>query len=614
MIKIYIFFIFPLLQLTVNAQVYNAELIEYQTNTSINKGKLTSKISYVIKINNRAGEKYTKISIPYSKLSKVSQLKAYISNEEGKIIKKLSQSDITEKSTAKNFSFYEDNYVKEFTLKHNIYPYYVNYSYTRKESDFLYIDYWIPVINSSIPTRNALLTLTVPANYNISHSENLVPVPEVFNSKNNVTYRWKAKYEEIIEKEIKSPSPNKLLPSVKIVPLNFIYGIPGSFDSWQSFGNWQYKISEGLDILPEFEKINIRKIIEGLEDKVEKIRKLYHYLQDETRYINVTLETGGLKPYPASYVAKNKYGDCKALTNYFKSVLLFAGIESYYTKIYAGNPIIEIDTSFPSQQSNHIILYIPLDNDTLWLDCTSDNAFAYLGTFTQNRMAFVIDKDNGSHFINTPALTEGEVMEKRSIKCTGSRSGTRAHFNNTYRGEMYEILAGLKRKLTGDEQNRALKEYFIQEGFEMQDFTLSSPDRDSARISLKYNAESKNIYKYYGNDLLLENIPFEIPPFEEPKERDLPVQIDFLIYRVDTLVYEIPVLYKVSGELNEISIENNYGKYSISYNLSDNAICVIKTMLINSGYYPTTMYNDFYDFINMIKESEYKTHIVLTKK
>ena len=221
--------------------------------------------------------------------------------------------------------------------------------------------------------------------------------------KNVIKFQWKASYTDIIKNEEYSPSISNFLPNVKIVPIEFKYDILGSFKDWISFGNWQYELLQGLNELPDNEKNRIQALIKNIDDDKEKIRTLYHYLQDETRYINVTIETGGLKPYSASYVSQNKFGDCKALTNYFKSVLDNIQIPAYYTKVYAGSPILEIDKNFPSQQSNHIILYIPLKDEDIWLDCTSDGAFNYLGTFTQNRNALVISKDN-SRFVKTPNL------------------------------------------------------------------------------------------------------------------------------------------------------------------------------------------------------------------
>ena len=99
------------------------------------------------------------------------------------------------------------------------------------------------------------------------------------------------------------------MPSVTIIPVEYNYAISGSFKDWISYGNWQFDLLQGLNELPDIEKSKILTLIKDIKDEKEKMKILYHYLQDETRYINITIETGGLKPYSATYVSTNKYGD-----------------------------------------------------------------------------------------------------------------------------------------------------------------------------------------------------------------------------------------------------------------------------------------------------------------
>lgn len=379
------------------AQNPNAELVYQETDIVIKSGKLYKNMTYEIKIYNRAGEKFTNVSIPYSKLIKISKLEAYVKDNSGAIIKRLQKGDITDRSAISDNSLYEDDFVKEFTLKHNSYPYSIFYTYQLQEAEFLSIESWMPVIDRIVPTKKAILKVEFPADYKISFKSQFTDTFRADTTDSLIKYSWETSYRNIIESEFFSPPVTSFMPQVIIVPDIFKYDQPGSFESWLTFGDWHNGLLKGLSDLPQSEKENILTLIAGISDTRAKVKKLYNYLQDHTRYINVTIETGGLKPYPASYVAENKYGDCKALSNYFKAVLECAGIQSYYSKINAGDPKTYIDKNFPSQQFNHIILCVPVQNDTIWLDCTSDESFNYLGTFTQDRDVFIIDKGR-SHF------------------------------------------------------------------------------------------------------------------------------------------------------------------------------------------------------------------------
>jgi len=114
--------LFILIQVA-SAQKFDAEVVKYATLCEVEKDKLTQTDSITIQINNRVGDEYTEISIPYSKNEKVSDLNAWIENMNGTKIRGLKKSDIVDKSAISNISLYEDNFDKCFQLKHNEYPY-----------------------------------------------------------------------------------------------------------------------------------------------------------------------------------------------------------------------------------------------------------------------------------------------------------------------------------------------------------------------------------------------------------------------------------------------------------------------------------------------------------
>jgi hypothetical protein len=591
----------------------DAELVNLERNISIINNKLYKTEKVEIKINNRDGEKYTNISIPYSKMVRISDIDAYILDNSGTRIKTLKKNEITDKSKISDYSFYEDVYVKEFTLKHNIFPYTFCYSYKEQQDEFLHIDYWLPVLARRVPTQKAVLTLTIPSDYKISYTSQDIASFSADTSGPIKKYTWEACYNNIIPYELYSPVFSSLVPSVNIIPIQFKYDVRGSQKTWTDLGNYIWNLRNNLSDLSSEEKIKILSVISGTEDTSEKVKKLYHYVQDAVRYVNISINTGGLKPYPASYVAQNKYGDCKALTNYFMSVLEAAGIKSYYSLILADDPIDPVLKSFPSQQFNHVITCITVKSDTLWCDCTNKLAFNYNGTFIQNRDVLVIDENN-THFSRIPALSADKVTESRKINLSSNAAGTvSCSIKYIFRGENYEAFADLLHNYNESDKSRIVHNTLAEVGFEVVDYKIYNPGRDSKEIILSCTGKFNKLYRRYGNDQLINLPPVGIPSFEEPSIRKLPVQIDFPIQKVDTIDITLPDGFSFSSMPDDKAVLSRFGSYFCEFKHSGEKVFVIRKFLLNSGNYPIEDYGDLYSFIKGITESE-KTSVIVTSK
>lgn len=604
---------FCLLALSATAIDYPAELIRSETRVLIQNGKLQTDYVYEIRINNRAGEDFCKIQIPFSPMVKVKNIHASILNSLGKEVRRLDSDEITERSLIQAYSFYEDDMVKEFILKHNAYPYTIRWSYQYQQKEFLHIQNWSPVFSPSIPTLEADLWVTYPPNYELKYRNQLLEEPIKENSSNNmVSLHWHTDFRNPLKEEVWAPSLSDYQPEVWVVPENFIFSIPGSFKSWISFGIWQEGILAGLDVLPPAEELMVRKLTDTLRDASSKVRALYHYLQDQTRYINISIETGGLKPYPASYVAQMKYGDCKALANYMKAMLKVAGIQALYAKVKAGVGVAAIDTSFPAQQFNHVILYLPAVNNGLWLDCTSKDAMGYLGPFIQNRYAFVV---NGTHsmFKKIPKLQPEQVQETRKFVFYAYNEIAKAECKTWLKGEQYELLSELGRNSTKNDRKRIIHKRFAGSDLQIDTFNVATPSRDSTWVELNYLALTSTIYKYVNKTLLLQNLAFGLPKFEKPTLRKLPLSIEFPFFKVDTLVYFLPQGYQVSHSLDPIELHTNFGSYSLSLTNANNRISLVKKLKINQGVYPIETYDTYYSFYTQVYEAEHSILAACTK-
>jgi hypothetical protein len=571
-------------------------LLKQNTLVNVSGNQIIKKHNFQILINQPTGEKYSKVNILYSKLIKISDINAFITDMNGNFIKKLQKSDVKDHMYFSNISFYDDYMLKEFLLTNNTYPYILNYSYTEIAHQFLDVDFWIPVLNDRICTIDAELKMTIPKNYSIRYHQSPDCKMRIDSTDKTYSYHWKASYTP--QKYNYNYATNYIdnKPNVRVVPANFKFEANGSFESWSSYGNWQWEVLKSKNDLPIQEKTILNKLTIGISDNREKIRKLYHYLQDNTRYINISTETGGMIPYPASYVAEKKYGDCKALTNYFKTVLENAGIKSYYADVHAGSKIRSVLTEFPSQQFNHVILYIPLKEDTLWLDCTSDMAFGYLGTFTQGRNVLVIDKEQ-SRILQIPALLKKEVEDKRKIivEETG-QNNAEISYQCMLKGRNYEMLHGISQNYSTTDQTDFMKNHYISGKEELVNFQITLPQRDSAFVLLNYNTKNKSIFKKYGEELLISTISIvDDPEIDDKIEQN--IQIDYPVYRTDTVIIHFKNVIQPANLPEPVHIASDYGEYNFRYNIIDKNIYLTKSYFLKSGRYQKKDSQSFYDFL-----------------
>lgn len=137
-------------------------------------------------------------------------------------------------------------------------------------------------------------------------------------------------------------------------------------------------------------------MVMDVDSPYEKINILYSYLQKNYRYVSIQLGIGGWQTMKADQVVDYSYGDCKALTNLMQAMLETVGIPSNYTLVFAGSDVDDIETELPSNQFNHVILQVPMNENPVWLECTSNLLPAgYLGDFTKNRHVLVTNAEGG---------------------------------------------------------------------------------------------------------------------------------------------------------------------------------------------------------------------------
>ena len=299
------------------------------------------------------------------------------------------------------------------------YPFTVEVEVEASHDGFLGFPLWMPRYSHDLEVLKAEMTLQCDMDFNFKSLElNGVDKPTVRLAGKSKIVRWVITGLPAVNRHLTYKSLATEQPKVHLAPEKFtLDNASGEMSTWAAFGEWYRKLNLSRRELSE----TTRGFLDSVralypDDRAGLAKALYKHMQSRMRYVSIQLGIGGFQAISALEVERSGYGDCKGLTNYFAALLDYCQIPSNHVLIYAGDDVPDLIPDFPSNQFNHVFLAVPLAQDTLWFESTSQNApAAYTGTFTDDRFALWIDSKR-SQLIRMPALTERQSIKRTSCR------------------------------------------------------------------------------------------------------------------------------------------------------------------------------------------------------
>jgi hypothetical protein len=594
----------------------NAVVRLSETRLQISTGyKATYTVKNIITVLNSRGDDYGVYVGYYDKQRKISHLSIRIYDQLGNLVEKVKNSDIEDFSAISGFSLYEDNRVRFYEPTQKHYPYTVMMEYTLNYNGFVQFPYWQPQTGSDVSIEKAVLNIHMPSDHPIRYKTcHMKNKPTGRESGGTIDIHWNLDQVKAFQPEPFQPRMQAVLPVVYLAPSDFSYdGSPGNMDSWENFGHWVNGLMVGKAQIPESTRQTIAALVENVPDTLEKVRMIYQYMQQHTRYVSIQLGIGGYQPFDAETVDRVGYGDCKALTNYTLALLESAGISSIYTIVKAGRKADPIQKDFPSQQFNHVILAVPIQKDTVWLECTNQQMpFGYLGEFTDDRYALAITAGGGKL-----VRTRSYQTESNQKSCTGDIT---LNENGNGNGTLTFKYAGLQFDdvfefvtTDGESQkkwlyqnlyipNAKVMDYEVKYGGDVHPFVHLEVEFDLEKYAVR---SGKRLFVSLN---LLNTYP-ELPAREEERKYDICLYESYL--HTDTIVYNLPAGFEAEHLPARVELSSAFGAYSSSVEISDGKAIYVRCLRVNEGQYPASDYSDFYSFYKTVSRAD-KAKLVLS--
>lgn len=580
------------------------------------KSQSNATMSYkmVLTVLNKNGDDEASMDEYYDKFSSVYNLKATMYDASGVKIKSYKSSDFKDESLTSDGTIYDDNRIKKLSFLNATYPYTIEYSYDKDYNGYLSIPGWTPQHSFDCAVEKSSYTLQVPKGLTVKFLKSKALKTDSTEINNKTVYKWACQNLQAIEYEPMATGLAEITPWVKISPNQFEYdNSKGNVDNWKNLGSWINQLSANEQNLPASTVAMVKSLTADAKTDHEKIAILYKYLQSNTRYVSVQLGIGGFKPIAADKVAAVNYGDCKALSNYMKALLLAAGINSNLVMLGMDMPSLNPDYS-SFGQANHMILCVPAAKDTTWLECTSQYMPAgFLGNSTAAKLVLLVT-DNGGQLVRTPVYKPEDNFQNRFTSVVLTPEGSAdISIKASYGACQYEEnLAMLLIEPT--DQRKSLMRSMGIPNMEILSLSYTQPDKTIPGLEEKLTLKSTQLLSQGGDKLFLtlnmlnrkESVPRKV------ENRKTPFSLPYGFKDTDEITYTLPSGYKAEFVPGDVLLESEFGKYTSKAVIKGNTIVYTRTQMINSKKYPAEKYKDLVEFYKKIYLAD-KEKAVLAK-
>jgi tetratricopeptide (TPR) repeat protein len=372
-----------------------------------------------------------------------------------------------------------------------------------------------------------------------------------------------------------------------------------TFQSWDEVGQWYAALQRDRVVPDERIKLKAEEIIKGRTTEKDKAQALYEYVAKNFRYVSLSLGQGRYQPHAAADVMVNQYGDCKDKHTLLASMLAAAGLRAYPVLM---NSARKLDVDVPSPgQFDHVISAIPLGNETLWADTTSEIApVGLLSPQLRNKKALMIPTSGPAHLETTPAeppfLSSELVTVEGTVDDLGKIS---AHARLVLHGDSEMFMRYMFRR-TPKSNWKSLGFYLGMAGGitgEVTDIkTTDSADLDKP-FEIEFNVTRNDFLDWSSKKIKLE-LPF--PPFnlspgarkasnKKPIELGPPIDISY------SLKLTLPSKYQMRLPL-PLKVSRDYAEYAASYKLEGQTLLGQRTLHLRQREIPAERLQDYQAF------------------
>jgi len=392
---------------------------------------------------------------------------------------------------------------------------------------------------------------------------------------------------------------------IRFAPYNFsVDNTTGNLETWNGLGDWNRRLSHKQNDLDEKDLIPLA--IDTTQSTKEIVRQAYRFIQQNTHYYAVSPGIYGWKPHPSTSVLKNRYGDCKDLATLLTGILKVYKIPAYPAILLVRNyGVVEAD--FPMNRFNHMIVYVPLESETLWVDCTTNsNMLENIPDFDEGASALVV-LDDTTIFRTIP---ESRPEANRSIFqadiTIGVTGNARIAGSLTFIGDENTYFRDYMGSMDDRERKEALIRWLgeFSPNLTLTSYTLPDFEYLTDTSIVKFECSATNYASLSRNRLFIDpGFYFRINfRGEKPEKRTASVYYDNPFNNTSRITYFLPETYQVEAAPSSAELVQDFGRFTFVVQPDGNHLTIERNFQINQKKIPVSCYKEYYDFMTQCEK------------
>lgn len=374
-----------------------------------------------------------------------------------------------------------------------------------------------------------------------------------------------------------------------------------TYKSWDDMGRWYWGLVKDQFIADDEVRRRALEITKGAVDEKDKVRAIYDFVVQKTRYVALEFGIHGFKPYRCAQIFARGFGDCKDKATLIVTMLKELGIHATIVIVRTG-----MRGDFETEPASlapfdHAIAYVPS------LDWYLDGTAEFTGSSelpAMDRGALALQINEGKpKLVHLPEPSAAESVASKRVEATVNPDGS-AQIDWRVEVSGSGASSWRQRYHAKASQKQRVQEDLASElpGLEVQGVVASDLDDIERPVEIRAKAKAPSYARRDGETRTVpvgakEHMVRSYAPLSS-RRRD--VRIFALSTQENETVVKLPQGAKILGAPHAAEGTSPYGSFKVETETNGGTVRVKTTVAITKSRIPASQYAAFRAFCEQV--------------